>query len=83
MLGLNQTLTGDFGNDQVAVETRAHADSVTVEFAGIPYLNQVRLDLTVDAAADLAKKTFALQEGSGRPPQRAAARRLRHGRLGR
>ncbi|MGH2376766.1 MAG: AsmA-like C-terminal region-containing protein [Gemmatimonadales bacterium] len=65
VLGLNQTLTGDFGNDQVAVETRAHADSVTLEFAGIPYLNQVRLDLTLDAAADLAKKTFALREGSG------------------
>ncbi len=65
LLGLNQTLTGDFGNDQVSVETRAHADSVTVEFAGIPYLNQVRLDLTVDAAADLAKKTFALRQGSG------------------
>jgi hypothetical protein len=65
VLGLNQTLTGDFGNDQVAVETRAHADSVTVEFAGIPYLSRTRLDLTVDAAADLGKKTFALKEGSG------------------
>ncbi|MGH8940275.1 MAG: AsmA family protein, partial [Actinomycetes bacterium] len=62
LLGLDQTLTGDFGNDQVAVETRAHADTVTVEFAGIPYLNKVRLDLSVDAAADLAKKTLTLRE---------------------
>ncbi|MGH3992703.1 MAG: hypothetical protein ACRDSN_09615, partial [Pseudonocardiaceae bacterium] len=51
-----------FGNDQVAVETRAHVDTVTVEFAGIPYLNKVRLDLSVDAAADLAKKTLTLRE---------------------
>ena len=36
LAGLNQTLTGDFGNDQVNVETRAHADTVTVEFAGSP-----------------------------------------------
>jgi hypothetical protein len=65
LIGLDQTLSGDFGADQVAVETRAHADSVTVEFAGIPYLSRSRLDLTLDAAADLAKKRFALKEGSG------------------
>ena len=65
LLGLNQTLAGDFGNDQVAVETRAHADAVTLEFAGIPYLNRVRLDLTVNAAADLARKSLALKQGSG------------------
>jgi hypothetical protein len=63
--GLDQTLSGDLRNRQAAVETRAHADSVTVEFAGIPYLRGVRLDLSVDAAADLAKKTFTLREGSG------------------
>jgi hypothetical protein len=63
--GLAQTLSGDFGNQQASVATRAHADSVTVEFAGIPYLSGVRLDLTADAAADLASKTFRLREGSG------------------
>jgi hypothetical protein len=65
LLGLDQTLSGDFGNDQAAVETRAHADSVTLAFAGIPYLNQVRLDLTMNANADMARKSFALREGSG------------------
>ena len=63
--GLAQTLSGDFGNEQASVGTRAHADSVTVAFAGIPYLSGVRLDLTADAAADLARKTFTLREGSG------------------
>jgi hypothetical protein len=65
VLGLDQTLSGDVGGKQVAVETRAHADSVSLEFAGISYLNQVRLDLTLNAAADLAKKTFTLRDGSG------------------
>jgi hypothetical protein len=65
LLGLDQTLTGDFGNDQVAIETRAQVDTMTVAFAGIPYLNRVRLDLTANVAADLAKKTFAVRQGSG------------------
>jgi hypothetical protein len=62
IVGLDQTLTGDLGNEQVDVETRAHADTATVEFAGITYLNGVRLDLSVDAAADLAKKSLKLGE---------------------
>jgi AsmA-like C-terminal region/AsmA family len=62
LLGLDQTLTGDFSKDQVAVETRAQADTATVVFAGIPYLNKVRLDLSVNAAADLAKKTLTLRQ---------------------
>jgi hypothetical protein len=62
LLGLDQTLTGDFSKDQVAVETRAQSDTVTVVFAGIPYLNKVRLDLSVNAAADLAKKTLTLRQ---------------------
>jgi hypothetical protein len=63
---LDQTLSGDFGAEQVAVETRAHADTVTVEFAGISYLDKVALDLTVDGAADMAKKTLKLEKGGVR-----------------
>jgi hypothetical protein len=65
LVGLNQTLSGDFSKEQVAVETRARVDTVTVKFGGITYLNHVRLDLTANAAADLAKKMFTLREGSG------------------
>ena len=46
----------------MAVATRAHADTVSVEFAGIPYLNHVRLDLSADAAADMAKKAVTLKQ---------------------
>ena len=81
LLGLDQTLSGSFGGDQVDVETRAHADTVTVEFAGISYLDEVALDLSVDAAADLARKTLTLRQ-SGAPPERPGARPVRHGRVG-
>lgn len=65
LVGLDQTLTGDFGNEQVDIQTQVHADTTTVEFAGIRYLNGVRLDLTANVAADMAKKSFTLREGSG------------------
>lgn len=64
--GLDQELTGDFAKEQLTIGTRAHADSVTLEFAGIPYLNGVRLDLSTDVAADLAKKSFTLKESGVR-----------------
>ena len=36
LAGYQQSLSGDFQRDIVAVQTRAHADSVSVTFAGIP-----------------------------------------------
>jgi hypothetical protein len=66
VVGFDQSLSGDFGNQQLTIRTRAHADSVSLTFAGIPYLNRVRLDLSTDVAADLAKKTFTLKESGVR-----------------
>jgi hypothetical protein len=60
IVGLSQSLSGDFSQSNVRVETRAHADTATVEFAGITYLNRVRLELSVDAAADMVKKAVTL-----------------------
>jgi hypothetical protein len=62
IVGLSQSLSGDFSRDNVAVETRAHADTATVEFAGITYLNHVKLDLSVDAAADMVNKAATLKQ---------------------
>ena len=59
--GYNQSLSGDFSQKQVAVQTRAKADTVSVSFAGIPYLNRVRLGLDADVAADLANKAYTLK----------------------
>ena len=66
LVGFDQSLSGDFGTDQLTIETRAHADEVSLEFAGIPYLKKVRLDLSTDVAADLAKKSFTLKESGVR-----------------
>ncbi|HEU5303515.1 MAG TPA: AsmA-like C-terminal region-containing protein [Gemmatimonadales bacterium] len=60
--GLNQSLTGDFSRSQVDVQTRANADTVSLVFAGIPYLNRVKLGLTTDARADLARKSYILKD---------------------
>ncbi len=62
LAGFDQFLTGDFSRNQVAIQTRADADTVSVTFAGIPYLNRVKLGLTADAQADLAKKTYSLKD---------------------
>jgi hypothetical protein len=59
--GFNQSLSGDFSQQQVAIQTKADADTVSVSFAGIPYLNRVRLGLTADVQADLAKKLYTLK----------------------
>ncbi|HEY8258793.1 MAG TPA: AsmA-like C-terminal region-containing protein [Gemmatimonadales bacterium] len=60
--GYNQTLSGDFSQTLVAIKTKADADTVSVTFAGIPYLNKVKLALTADVQADLAKKVYTLKE---------------------
>jgi hypothetical protein len=60
LAGYDQTLSGDFSQSQVDVQTRLNADTASVSFGGIPYLNRVKLGLTADARADLAKKTYTL-----------------------
>ena len=53
LVGYRQSLSGDFATDLFTLATRAHGDSVTVRFAGIPYLNHVALDLAADVNADM------------------------------
>jgi hypothetical protein len=60
--GYDQSLSGDFSRDLVGIRTKADADTVSVTFAGIPYLNRVALGLTADVQADLAKKTYTLKD---------------------
>jgi len=60
LVGFDQTLSGDLSQSQVAILTRAHADSATVTFAGITYLNHVTLGLDADVQADLANKRYTL-----------------------
>jgi hypothetical protein len=60
--GYHQSLTGDFSQRLVAIRTKAGADTVSVTFAGIPYLNRVRLGLTADVQADLGRKSYTLKD---------------------
>ena len=62
VVGFDQSLSGDFSQNQVSIKTMADADTVSVTFAGIPYLNRVRLGLTADVAADFAKKAYTLKD---------------------
>lgn len=56
--GFRQTLSGDFSKDVFTIATRAHADTLTVSFAGVTYLNRVALDVTADVGADMRTKQF-------------------------
>ena len=60
--GFNQSLSGNFSQKLVAVQTRASADTASVTFAGIPYLNRVRLGLVTDAQADMVNKSYVLKQ---------------------
>ncbi|HMA01636.1 MAG TPA: AsmA-like C-terminal region-containing protein [Gemmatimonadaceae bacterium] len=61
VVGFDANLSGDFSQSQVAIRTRAHADTASVAFAGIPYLNRVALGVDADVQADLAKKIYTLK----------------------
>ena len=60
--GYNQSLSGDFSQKLVAVKTQASADTASVTFAGIPYLNRVKLGLVTDAQADMVNKSYVLKQ---------------------
>ncbi|HMH55568.1 MAG TPA: AsmA family protein, partial [Gemmatimonadales bacterium] len=60
--GYNQSLSGDLSQKQVDIQTRLTADTASVVFAGIPYLNRVKLGLVADAQADLANKSYVLKQ---------------------
>jgi nucleotide-binding universal stress UspA family protein len=62
LTGYDQSLTGDFSQDLVGIQTTADADTVSLTFAGISYLNRVKLGLTADVQADLARKSYTLKD---------------------
>ncbi|HEU4563319.1 MAG TPA: AsmA family protein, partial [Gemmatimonadaceae bacterium] len=58
LTGYRQSLAGDFSQDVFDIQTRAHGDSLSVKFAGIPYLNRVALDVVAAVNADMKRKRF-------------------------
>ncbi len=62
LAGYRQSLSGDFGRDVFTLATRAHADTVSLDFAGIPYVNRAALDITADLNADMRAKKFTFEK---------------------
>jgi AsmA-like C-terminal region len=62
--GLQESLRGDFARDRFVLATRTRADSVSLRFAGIPYLSRVGLELNADVDADLRARRFTFTNDS-------------------
>jgi len=60
--GLDHTLSGDFAKQRFDLETKTSADTLSVIFAGVPYLNDVRLEVDAAVAADLAERRFTVRD---------------------
>lgn len=56
--GLQERLTGDFAAERFVLTSRTRADSLSVQFAGIPWLSQARVQLDMDIDADRAANRF-------------------------
>jgi vacuolar-type H+-ATPase subunit H len=62
--GLQESLRGDLAKDRLVLSTRTRADSVSLRFAGIPYLSHVGLELNADVDADLIARRFTFTNDS-------------------
>ena len=60
--GLDHSLSGDFRKQRFTLSTRTEADSVSVSFAGLPYLSRARVEGDVDFDADQSTRTYTLRD---------------------
>ena len=61
LAGYDQSLSGDFTQDRVTLQSKGSIDTANVVFAGVPYLSKVKVALTADVKADFVAKTYELQ----------------------
>ncbi len=61
LAGYDQSLEGDLSQDRVTLASRSSIDTASVTFAGVPYLNRVRVALATEVNADFVAKSYALQ----------------------
>ena len=62
--GLQESLSGDFAQERFALATRTRADTVSVSFAGVPYLSRANLDVTAELDADLPANRFTIRDAA-------------------
>src|SRR5687768_11456549 len=60
--GLEWSLDGDFAKDRFVLSTRTRADTVSLRFAGIPYLTRVGVEFNSDIDADLPANRFTFRD---------------------
>ncbi len=63
---IDMTLGGDFSADKTALKTSVQLQKVKLTTGGISYLNGVELGLEADVDADLANKSYTLNENEFR-----------------
>ena len=63
---INMTLGGDFSADRTALKTNILLEKVKLATGGVSYLNGVELELTADVDADLANKSYTLNQNEFR-----------------
>jgi hypothetical protein len=62
LVGFDHSLRGDFSQQSLEAATTAHADQVTLRFAGVPYLSGVALDLDAQMGVDMAEGRVRLED---------------------
>lgn len=60
--GLDHTGSGDFTQDLFTLNTKTHADSVTVVYSGVKYLRNAVADVKADLDMDLKNMKFTFKE---------------------
>jgi hypothetical protein len=73
IVGLEETLRGDFSQSRFVLTTQTRADSVSLRFAGIPYLARVGVGLDAKVDADMRAHRFTVTGASLRLNQLALA----------
>ncbi|MBI3502392.1 MAG: AsmA family protein [Bacteroidetes bacterium] len=58
----NYTMSGDFTQDNFTMENNLSIDQSTVKYAGIPYLNKVKIFMIADVNADMPNFKFTFNQ---------------------
>lgn len=62
LVGLDHTLSGDFSADRFTIDAHTQADSMTVAFAGMPYVSGAELELDTRLGADRSAGRIVIED---------------------
>lgn len=60
--GIRHDLGGDFTSERFTIDASLHADSASIEFAGMPYVSNVELELKAKLDADRSAQQITLSD---------------------